>query len=136
MFAWHKPTSVFYQMVLAFIVLSACLVRIDAAHANASNAAQQHMGQVLFAFYQGDHYGALVQQAIGDVKSPDAMGLKPAQQQQMALLKGGLSLSYGLTQQAQRVFETLLNQQSDHDIRTRAWFWLGKIHYQQSETRV
>jgi SOS-response transcriptional repressor LexA len=117
-------------MLLAFIVLSAFLIRIDTAHANASRAAQQQMGQVLFAFYQGDHYGALVQQALLD----DTL-LKDEQQQQMALLKGGLSLSYGLTRQAQNVFEELLNQQSNNSTRAMAWFWLGKIHYQQGDYR-
>ncbi len=126
----HKPSSLFYQMMLAFIVLSAFLIRIDTAHANAANAAQQHMGQVLFAFYQGDHYSALLQQELLD----EAL-LKEEQQQQMALLKGGLSLSYGLTKQAQEVFEELLNEKSGNSTQAMAWFWLGKIHYQQNDYR-
>jgi SOS-response transcriptional repressor LexA len=133
MFVWHKPNSLFYQMMLSFIILSAFLIRVDAANANASNAAQQHMGEVLFAFYQGDHYGALVQQSLLDKEPHDQ--LSKEQQQQLALLKGGLSLSYGLTQQAQQVFEALLNQQSGTSTQAMAWFWLGKIHYQQNDYR-
>lgn len=130
MLGLHRPSSLLYQIILAFIVLSAFLIRIDTAHANANNAAQMHMGQVLFSFYQGDHYGALLQQELMNSEF-----LKEEQQQQMALLKGGLSLSYGLTRQAQQVFEELLNQQSGNSTQAMAWFWLGKIHYQQNDYR-
>ena len=123
-----KPNEVFYQILLVFTLLSAFLFRIDAAHANASKTAQLEMGQVLFAFYQGDHYGALLQQQMFDNTL-----LNEEQQQQMALLKGGLSLSYGLTQQAQEVFEELLEEQSGRSTQAMAWFWLGKIHYQQHD---
>jgi hypothetical protein len=47
------------------------------------------------------------------------------------LLLGGLYLSYGHHQRAAEIFERLLADKVDPDIRDRTWFFLAKIWYQR-----
>jgi len=85
-----------------------------------------HYGEVLFHFYQQDHFTALTH-------------LDTAQSQQRVsnhafeaeLLKGGLMLSWGQHVEAGRIFENLLATSSDVGVRNRAWFYLGKVRYQR-----
>ncbi len=85
-----------------------------------------HYGEVLFHFYQQDHFTALTH-------------LDTAQSQQRVsnhafeaeLLKGGLMLSWGQHVEAGRIFENLLAASDDVGVRNRAWFYLGKVRYQR-----
>ena len=85
-----------------------------------------HFGEVLFYFYQEDYFPAIVR-------------LLAAQEQtqlenhadESELLLGGLYLSYGHHQRAAEIFERLLADKVDPDIRDRTWFFLAKIWYQR-----
>jgi hypothetical protein len=95
-----------------------------------------HYGEVLFHLYQQDDFTALTHlmaaQAQNRVSHHDA---------DAALLLGGLYLSYGQHRDAGKIFDRLLAEVSDPQIRNRAWFYLGKVryqrgHYDQAETAL
>jgi hypothetical protein len=89
-----------------------------------------HYGEVLFHFYQEDYFTAISH-------------LMVARQQQLLqhhydeseLLLGGLQLSYGMPDQAERRFDHLLDETTDADLRNRVWYYLTKIAYQRGHHR-
>ncbi len=85
-----------------------------------------HYGEVLFYFYQGEYFPAIVR-------------LLAAQQQsqldnhadESELVLGGLYLSYGHHLYAAEIFERLLANNVEPEIRDRTWFFLAKIWHQR-----
>jgi outer membrane protein assembly factor BamD (BamD/ComL family) len=117
------------NLALSFLLA----VLILQAGANAANddsdltvVKDAHFGEVLFYFYQEDYFPAIVR-------------LLAAQEQtqlenhgdESELLLGGLYLSYGHHQRAAEIFERLLADKVDPEIRDRTWFFLAKIWYQR-----
>src|SRR6185295_488606 len=49
------------------------------------------------------------------------------------LLRGGISLSYGMDTQARSIFEELLEKHPKPAVRERAWFYLGKSYYSRGD---
>ena len=88
--------------------------------------ADPHYGEVLFYFYQEDYFPAIVRllaaQAQGEFEQHSA---------QAELLKGGLYLSYGNHLEAAEIFERLLADNANPEIRDRTWFFLAKIWRQR-----
>ena len=85
-----------------------------------------HYGEVLFYFYQEDYFPAIVR----------VLAAKERQQlddhaDEAELLLGGMYLSYGHHLEAAEIFERLLADNVDPDIRDRTWFFLAKIWYQR-----
>ncbi|MEX1994219.1 MAG: hypothetical protein WD929_06115 [Steroidobacteraceae bacterium] len=84
-----------------------------------------HYGDVLFHFYQHDHFNALVRLA-----SYRAQGRLAAHARDAELLRGGLYLSLGQHREAREIFEKLLADTSTPpQVRDQAWFYLGKVLY-------
>jgi Tfp pilus assembly protein PilF len=84
-----------------------------------------HYGDVLFYFYQQDHFDALVRLA-----AYRDQGKIATQARDSELLRGGLYLSLGQHREAREIFERLLADPSTpQDVRNQAWFWLGKVLY-------
>ena len=84
-----------------------------------------HYGDVLFYFYQQDHFDALVRLAAYRDQGRLAAHARDAE-----LLRGGLYLSLGQHREAREIFERLLSDASTpQDVRNQAWFWLGKVLY-------
>jgi tetratricopeptide (TPR) repeat protein len=87
---------------------------------------EPHYGEILFYFYQEDYFPAIVR-------------LLAAQEQQQLeqhagqaeLLKGGLYLSYGHHLEAADIFQRLLADNVNPEIRDRTWFFLAKIWRQR-----
>ena len=48
---------------------------------------------------------------------------------------GGLQLSYGMPDQAERRFDRLLDHNTDAELRNRVWYYLTKISYQRGHYR-
>lgn len=92
----------------------------------ASEVRDLHYGMVLYEFYQKNYYTA-------------AVNLLAAQEQrklinsgpESRLLLGGLYLSYGLHNEAEEIFQELIDQGASPGVRDRAWFFIGKIRYQK-----
>ena len=113
-----------------------CLLSVLIAPADRVSAAENdrepivvqdpQYGEVLFYFYQEDYFPAIVR----------LLAAKEQQQLQehgdeAELLLGGLYLSYGHHLEAAEIFEQLLEDNVDPEIRDRTWFFLAKIWYQR-----
>jgi tetratricopeptide (TPR) repeat protein len=84
-----------------------------------------HYGDVLFHFYQHDHFDALVR--LGAYRD---QGRLTAHARDSELLRGGLYLSLGQHREAREIFERVLADPSTPPtVRDKAWFYLGKVLY-------
>ncbi|NIV17308.1 MAG: hypothetical protein GWN47_02625 [Woeseiaceae bacterium] len=83
-------------------------------------------GEVLFHFYQEDYFPAIVK-----LLAAQKQGQLTEHQQQAELLLGGLFLSYGHHLEAADIFERLLADNVDTEVRDRTWFFLSKIWHQR-----
>ena len=85
-----------------------------------------YYGEVLFHFYQDEHFDALTHllaaRAAGRVANHEA---------ESELLLGGLYLNYGQHDRAEEIFNRLLTADVPATVRDRAWFYLGKVRYQR-----
>ncbi len=86
-----------------------------------------HYGEVLFHFYQDDYFTSithlLAAQQLNRVANhhPDDQ-----------LLLGGIQLSYGMHNEAGKIFARILEENTDDAIKNRAYYYLAKISYQRS----
>jgi hypothetical protein len=85
-----------------------------------------HYGEVLFHFYKEDYFPAIVR-----LLAAQRQGLITEHEEQAELLLGGLYLSYGHHLEAAAIFERLLADNVDLEIRDRTWFFLAKIWLQR-----
>lgn len=83
--------------------------------------AAPHYGDVLFHHYQDHDFAALT--ALMTSQHYSRLGPHDAQAE---LLRGGLLLSYGLHDDAARVFAQLLQTQATPAVRNQAWFHLAR----------
>ncbi len=88
-----------------------------------------HYGDVLFHFYQQDYFDSLVRLA-----AYRDQGRLVAHARDAELLRGGLYLSLGQHREAREIFERLLaDPETPADVKSRAWFYLGKLLYASGE---
>lgn len=88
-------------------------------------------GAILFEFYQQNYFKALVEYAWAeDHGGVQNHGNYPE------LLKGGISLSYGLDTQAEEIFSRVAEVNLSEEVRNRAWFYLGKMQYLRGDANV
>lgn len=85
-----------------------------------------YYGEVLFRFYQDDHFGAL-----NSLLAARAAERLPNHGDDAELLLGGLYLHYGQHLRAEQIFVALLESGAGPAVRDRAWFYLGKVRYQR-----
>jgi lipopolysaccharide biosynthesis regulator YciM len=83
-----------------------------------------HYGDVLFHFYAGDDFEALTR-----LEAYEHWQRMPHNEQDAALLAGGLYLSLGMHNEAGKRFASLLTDKVPPAIRNRAWLYLGKVWY-------
>ncbi len=101
-------------------------VRLPTLPGSATVVQAPHYGDVLFRFFQQDHYAAvsalMVSQHFGRIAPHD---------DEAEVLRGGLLLSWGLHQEAGAVFARLIDAQTTPAVRDRAWFFLAKLRHQR-----
>ena len=98
------------------------------ANANAAAVKDLKYGGILFDYYQQDYFQALV--GYEYAKATDEL---KHHGDEARLLQGGMTLSYGLPDEAQRIFEELLVDSVPQASRNKAWFYLAKLYYQKGE---
>ena len=85
-------------------------------------------GEVLFHFYQEKYFSALTRLMRARKYDPiEGHGDMPE------ILLGALYQSYGLHDEARRIFTELLKNDIDYETRDQAWYYLGKSWYQYGE---
>ncbi|MFL0809371.1 MAG: hypothetical protein K6L76_03055 [Agarilytica sp.] len=90
--------------------------------------AQLEYGTVLYQYFQRRYFHSLVEDAyVSDGKNTLALS------QDGELLQGGMMLSYGMANEAKRVFDELLANSTDKHTRNRAWYFLAKFFYNKSD---
>jgi hypothetical protein len=110
----------------------ACIAVFGAGGAPAARADERrvvrdpHFGEVLFYFFQEDYFSALTQLMTAQHFVRVSHHVDEAE-----LLRGGMLLSYGLHQEAGRIFQALIDAGAPPPVRDRAWFYLAKIRYQR-----
>jgi hypothetical protein len=87
---------------------------------------EPHYGEILFYFYQEDYFPAIVR-----LLAAQEQGQLEQHASQAELLKGGLYLSYGHHLEAADIFQRLLADNVNPEIRDRTWFFLAKIWRQR-----
>lgn len=85
-----------------------------------------HYGEVLFYFYQEDYFPAIVR-----LLAAQKQAQLESHVEESDLLLGGMYLSYGHHLEAAGIFERLLADNVDPEIRDRTWFFLAKIWKQR-----
>jgi len=85
-----------------------------------------HFGEVLFYFYQEDYFPAIVRLLAANKQAQLENHIDESE-----LLLGGLFLSYGHHLRAAEIFERLLADSVEQDVRDRTWFFLAKVWYQR-----
>lgn len=85
-----------------------------------------HYGEVLYYFYTEDYFPAIVRLLAGQETAKLDNHRVDAE-----LLLGGLYLSYGNHLEAADIFERLLAENVDQEVRDRTWFFLAKIWQQR-----
>jgi len=85
-------------------------------------------GTLLYEYYQQDYFSALV-----EYEYADATNELIHNKDQARILKGGMTLSYGLPDDAQAIFSDLLNKEVDSKTQNKAWYYLAKLYYQKGE---
>ncbi len=85
-------------------------------------------GIVLFEFFQKRHFQTLVESAYAtEIENTIALT------DDGKLLEGGVLLSYGMADEAQSVFEVLLQENAPELVRNRAWYYLARFYYNKSD---
>ncbi|MBU2886233.1 hypothetical protein KO507_10710 [Gilvimarinus agarilyticus] len=82
-------------------------------------------GESLYHYYQGDLPQALIALDLAQSRG----GIK-GHQHYPELMRGGMLLAYGMTEQAQQAFNTHLNQGEPGRLRDTAHLYLARLHYQ------
>ncbi len=116
------------RMVVA--VLAAAVGMMVCSSAAIGNGVKDlKYGVVLFEFYQQKYFETLVEYEYAHERGGiQNHGNYPE------LLKGGVSLSYGLDEQARKIFSDLIAAHTPAEVQNRAWFYLAKMLYLRGDT--
>lgn len=116
------------KQVLAFCV---CMLLVFSGSSSANleepNVIKDlHYGEVLFHFYQDDYFTSIVHLLAARDLNRTTNHIPEDE-----LLLGGIDLSFGLHNEASRIFEKLLQGNVSETVRNRAYYYLAKIYYQR-----
>ncbi len=116
-----------------FIGLLLCALSIlPVQNSRAETVEDLAYGVALYHFFQQEYVASLNELMVAEQQQDLQNHLVNAE-----LLKGGMSLAYGLDKQTEAIFTRLLSEGSDAHLSlaesNRAWFYLGKLIYQHGD---
>ena len=109
---------------------SVCLLVCSAGAGALESVQSLAYGVTLYHFYQQDYFWALTELMVAQKSAAPSLGVHADNAE---LLRGGMSLSYGMDRQAQQIFTDMLTQPGATADVDRAWFYLGKIAWQRGD---
>jgi len=116
-------------LLLLLLLLIGITRTLAAADAPPSSVKDLQYGEVLYYYFQQDYFDSIVRLQIAQQQQR-----LPNHATEAELMLGGLDLSYGLRDEANRIFQRLLSEEtSDVSTRNRAWFYLAKISWQRGD---
>lgn len=96
--------------------------------ASANTVKDLKYGTILFDYYQQNYFAALIGYEYAKATNELEKNADEAR-----LLQGGMTLSYGLPDHAQVIFNDLLKKNVDESTANKAWYYLAKLYYQKGE---
>lgn len=115
-----------FQSLLAGLLLCTCVLNARAVESVDS----LRYGVTLFHFYQQDYFNALTELMAAQQMEQLGSHVPTAE-----LLRGGMSLSYGMDRIAESIFRDLLSDSGEEVDRDQAWFYLGKMAWQRGQVQ-
>ena len=95
---------------------------------NVSSPHDLEWGTVLFDYYQQDYFSALIEYDYAYTLDNPL-----AHNQSGRLLQGGMLLSYGIPDDSNEIFQSLLGENIATPVRNAAWYYLAKLLYHKAE---
>lgn len=101
----------------------------QAEEASKTAVADLRYGVALYHYYQQDYLNALAELMVADTRN----GIQ-GHSDNPELIAGGISLAFGMEQQAESVFSRVLaDERRPLSARDAAWFYLGKLYYTRGD---
>ena len=122
-----KP-AVFQKILFAVAAIPAVLMAASERHE--ISIKDLSYGVALYEFFQNNPLVAIQEIDVGNYRKT-----LTNQPDDAELLKGGLYVNYGLVEDAERIFNGLLDKKTDKSTQNRVWFHLAKIQYDNSNYR-
>lgn len=124
-FEVHRPA------LLALLIAVGWSVPQSVSASTVNEVQDLKYGAILFEFHQQNYFEALVEYAWAEQHGGILNhGTYPE------LLKGGISLSYGLDRKAEEIFQQVARENVSEQVRNRAWFYLGKMQYLRGDAEA
>ena len=114
--------------IVLCLALGVVILPASAALSVNKSTTDLEYGAILFDYFQQDCFSALIEQVYAQ-----AINNSTAKSPRGQVLKGGMMLSYGMADEAKRIFETLLDSAASEEVKNRAWFYLAKLFYSKSD---
>lgn len=114
---------------LACALVFGCFTATALADDRPQRASDTGYGMALYEYHQGNFF-----QALTRLNQANAGGGIAGHGDHPLLVEGGLMLGYGMTREAQTLFQTLLDESDvDAETRNQAWFYLGKVFWLEDD---
>lgn len=115
-------------MVRRVVLKTVALCALFAIASTAQAKKDLRYGTLLYEYYQQDYFAALVEYEYANELNEWLHDADAAR-----LLKGGMTLSYGLPDEAQAIFKDLLDKDVSPETRNKAWYYLAKLYYNKGQ---
>lgn len=103
-------------------------VPVAAAEEQPAAVSDLRYGVSLYHYFQKDYLAALSELQVADLRGGiEGHGNAPL------VLRGAMSLAFGLDRSASQIFEQALNQGSSERVRNAAWFYLSKMRFRRGD---
>lgn len=124
----HLPPIQVYRTFWIACLFVVCLASVSAgANTPVRSRADLEYGTVLFEYHQQNYFDGLIEQSY-----VAALGNPRAHSHEGQLLKGSMTLSYGMPDDAYRILNTLLDSEPNPEVRNRAWYYLARLYHARS----
>ena len=116
------------RLIKSFVIT--CIFASTVAHAEEkivmNTVKDLHYGEVLFHFFQDDYFTS-----ITHLLAAQQLNRVAHHRPDDELLLGGIELSYGMHNEAGKIFSRILEENTDNAVKNRAYYYLAKISYQR-----